>query len=926
MTELRSETHGDEARARSGGARDRVHPYDDLLDRVERPSRYVGGEYRARTAEVGPDPLHVVLGFPDAYEIGMSHQGLAILLALLDADPSVRSDRVFSPWPDMEAALRAAGRPLLTLDARIPLRDVDVLGLSLQYELTATNVLSLLDLGGVPLRSADRGERDPIVLGGGPIALHAEPIAPFFDLFLLGEAEDVLLPLLHDIRRLRRDGVTRGALLDHVARTHPGIYVPSRHTRTPDPQTGAWVPQPALDGGGTWPVPRNIADLSRHPFPTDGPVPTAEAVFDRVTVEVARGCQQGCRFCQAGMIYRPVRERPPAEVAQAVLGGVRSGGYEETSLSSLSTADYRGLETLVPALMNALDPRRVAVSVSSLRAYGLSDALLDEIVRVRKTGLTLAPEAGSERLRRVINKNVTEEQLVDAVCRAAARGWRRVKLYFMIGLPTETDDDVREIAALAARVRNAPQKAGGRRVDVTVSVSNHVPKPHGPFQWEGMDPPGELRRKQALLRDETRRLRLQLKVHDVAMSHLEGALARGDARLADVIEHAWRGGARFDGWDERFDGALWDEAFAATGVDPDRYLAPQPEDAGLPWDYADPGVRRSFLRAERRRAREERVTLACGAHDLDGAGAQDGRTPRCHGCGAPCDLAAPGPDPCALGADLDAVMATIALPPGAVTMGGDASIERWRLGYEKRGVARTLGHLDLQRHLVRTLRRAGVVLAYSKGFHPHPQIVFPPPLPVGAEGIAELVDVLVAAPASGDGEPDPGAVVAALNAVAIDGVSFASLERLPAQAPKVSRAVGVADHVLRVDRATTAEALGVAPESVEAALEGRLAAWSEGDGPLPVPTIRKGVHRQVDVRPALVLAGDPALVAPHRDVIAPGPGDALVGLRLSLHGDGAGVRPEEILAVVVPGVPVRRRYRVGLHEAVAVPENAGTEP
>ena len=525
-----------------------------------------------------------------------------------------------------------------------------MLGISLQYELTFTNVLTLLDLGGIPLRSIDRAPDATLVLVGGSVASHPEPIAPFFDAAFIGEAEELLGPLVlawADLRREIRAGTrTREDALAELASRFP-VYVPSLYATEVDEATGMTVVGAPLDPRAPARVSRAmVPDLDRYPFPSDAPVPYAEAVFERASVEIARGCTEGCRFCQAGMIYRPVRERSPQSIADSLLGGVDRAGYEETGLTCLSTADFSSITPLVKHLAGELRKRGVSMSVASLRAYGLNEDLLDELALTRISGLTFAPEAGTQRMRDVVNKNITEAHVEESARRVFSRGWHRLKLYFMIGLPTEDDSDVRGIVETGQRMLQVGRGIlRGKRPEVTVSVSSHVPKPHTPLQWCAQDLEPEIRRKQAVLRATVREQGLRLKHHHSGISFVEGILARGDRRLADVIETVWKSGARFDGWDEVFEIDRWVDALAAHGVDVTAYLATRPVSARLPWDHIDVGLEDGFLLGEYRKALKHRASPPCGKvagmliHHTNLADAEpDRRKLVCYDCGVACDL------------------------------------------------------------------------------------------------------------------------------------------------------------------------------------------------------------------------------------------------------------------------------------------------
>lgn len=595
----------------------RVEP---LLSRVERPARYIDSEWGARR-DIGAS-YRAALLYPDTYELGMANQAIAILYERLNAIPDVAAERCYVPWEDMAAEMRAAAIPLFTLETVTPVRDCDLVGITLPYELTYTNVLEALDLAGIPLRAQGRAEDDPIVVGGGPCAYNPEPVAPFFDAILIGEGEEAVADIVLAHRDAKREGVPRAEVLRRLAAV-PGVYVPSLY----EPQIaedGAFLGMRALEGAPETVVKRAVESLDAQPVVSCPVVPFMDVVHDRATVEVLRGCTRGCRFCQAGMIYRPVRERSADSVVRDVVAGLSCTGYEEVSLTSLSTADHSQIEEILQRLTRRLEGTGVAVSLPSLRVDSFSVRLARLVSSSgRKVGLTFAPEAGTQRLRDVINKNVREEDLIETVRTAFEAGWRRVKLYFMIGLPTETDDDIRGIGRLVnevvrvAREVTPPAERGGLKIGV--SVSTFVPKSHTPFQWDGQIALEEVQRRQSVLRDSTPRRLVDLSWHDPEVSFLEGVMARGGRGIADVVEAAWRNGCVFDAWTERFDLRRWLDAFEQVGVDPTTVAnRERAEDETLPWDHLSCGVSRTYLRRERARAIAGTPTPDCSFEGCTG--------------------------------------------------------------------------------------------------------------------------------------------------------------------------------------------------------------------------------------------------------------------------------------------------------------------
>ena len=596
-----------------------------ILPRVQKPARYVGGEYNAVIKDKGTVDTRIAFCFPDTYEIGMSNLGMRILYGVMNQMDGVWCERVFAPWGDMEEEMRKADMPLFALESGDPITNFDIVAFSVGYEMAFTAILNMLDLAKIPLRSAQRDGLTPLVIAGGTAMYNAEPIADFIDLVSLGEGEDITVELVELHRKARREGWSKAEFLRAAAQLD-GIYVPSLYDISyhDDGTVSAITPR---DGAPAVVTKRIVHDMNKAYFPVNTIVPSTEIVQDRVMLELFRGCIRGCRFCQAGYVYRPVRNRSRDLCAQYCLDSCNDSGYQEVTLSSLSTSDYPPLTELCDQLEPFCESRHVNLSLPSLRADNFSMALMERLQKGRKTGLTFAPEAGTQRLRDAINKNLTEEEILRTVKEAFGAGWTAVKLYFMNGLPTETDEDIVGIARLGQEIvdcyyRN-PDKPKGKGISVSVSVSCFVPKPFTPFQWEPQDTAEELRRKQRLLRESVTTRKISLNWHDADVSFLEAVLARGDRRLGRVLERVWRSGGRLDAWSEHLSVQRWLDAFAACDLDPAFYAnRRRPFDEVLPWDHLDFGVTKDFLIRENRRAWESTTTPNCRE--------------ACSACGAAC--------------------------------------------------------------------------------------------------------------------------------------------------------------------------------------------------------------------------------------------------------------------------------------------------
>jgi radical SAM family uncharacterized protein/radical SAM-linked protein len=713
----------------------------ELLTFIEKPSRYLGSEINSIRKNPDQVKLRMLLAFPDLYEIGTSHFGIQILYHLLNRLPDVAAERAFAPALDMEAHLRRKGKALFSLESHTPLNQFDIIGFSLLYELNYTNILTMLELSGIPWLAAERDSRHPFVIAGGPCTCNPEPVAEFFDAMVVGDGEAVVMELVNAWLAWKQSGAARRQDLLERWCAIEGVYVPAFFEARYD-DSGFQTLVPRINNYTT--IRRAIAaDLDAAPFPDRPVIPFGKPVHDRLRIEVSRGCTRGCRFCQAGMLYRPVRERSPEKVFDLAARALTATGYEDLSLLSLSTGDYGCIVPLMQRLMGRYASERVAISLPSLRAGTLSPELMELIRRVRKTGFTIAPEAGSQRLRDVINKNIREEEIIETVRGAFQMGWQLVKLYFMLGLPTENEGDLNALVDLVHRLRKL-KGAAGRRGRINVSMATFIPKPHTPFQWANQLSLAESHERLRWIQERLKAAGLEFKWQNPEMSLLEGVWARGDRRLGTVLRAAHRRGCRFDGWGDQLKFGKWMEAFSETGVNPEFFLTRKRDVfEPLPWDHIDILVKKEFLRAEWEKALGEGLTADCRFDD-------------CNACGV-CDFTAIAPR-----------VHTQMVPKAGAIANSDglrtADYRKLQVSYAKIGPARFFGHLELVNIFLRALRRAGIPLKFSEGFHPKPKVAFGNPLPTGMESEDERMVLNVAS------EVTPDAVLRGLNAELPEGL------------------------------------------------------------------------------------------------------------------------------------------------------------
>ena len=679
---------------------------------IERPTRYTGGEFNSITKDFDATPCRVLLSLPDVYEVGMSNLGLAILYSILNRREDTLCERAYAVWTDAEAVMRAENIELFALESKRPARAFDFWGFSLQYEMIYTNVLNMLDLAKIPLHTSERVD-EPFIIGGGPCVYNVEPVADFFDFFIIGEAEEVFGEVIDEFKIWKDSGKHGGrrGFLKRLLKVS-GIYVPSFYE--PLYSGEKFLGMKISENAPRKILKRVVKDFDATPSVENPIVPFMEIVHDRAMLELFRGCSRGCRFCQAGMTYRPVRERKVDTLKNLARRLIDSSGWDEISLTSLSSADYSCLSRLIDDLQADFRNERVSFSLPSLRIDSFSIELAEKVQTVRKSGLTFAPEAGTQRLRDVINKNVTEENLLEACSAAFERGWRAVKLYFMMGLPTETDEDIAGIADLAKKV------AGLKRgVKVTLSVSCFVPKAWTPFQWFGQISLEEFKRRQNLLKDLIHDKNITYNYHDAQLSVLEGALARGDRRLAKVIETAWKLGAKFDGWSDLFKPEVWTAAFAACEVNPEDYRRERDFFEALAWEHTSPGVDKNFLLTEWEKSQAEITTRDC-------------RRTSCTGCGVCMNLGAKVVD-----------FAEEKLPPPENNSPfpiPNSQLTKYRGQIRKGAQVAMLSHLDYMNLFMRALLRSKLPAAWSEGFNPHLKVSFATALAVGVTSDCEYVD------------------------------------------------------------------------------------------------------------------------------------------------------------------------------------------
>lgn len=749
-----------------------IDKWDEVLRHVQKPGRYIGGEWNEIKKDLRSVKTKVALAFPDLYEVGMSYLGQKILYHILNANDSILAERVFAPWIDCEKELRKRTMTLCSLENKIPICAFDIIGFSLLYELNYSNILTILDTGKIPFLSSDRCLKYPLVIAGGPAVFNPEPLADLFDAFLIGDGEEAFLEIIKIFEEFKGKIKKKRQLLYELSGIK-GVYVPSLYK--PYRPAGSFLQAVKPEGNAPSLIKKRcFFPLTKDSFPEKIVVPNIKVIFERVAVEAVRGCPQNCRFCQARTLYFPARVKEPGNVYKKVLESLRNTGYEDASLSALSIGDYPYLEEVMKCLMEKLEENKISLSLSSLRPEKLTSEVVENILKVRKTGFTIVPEAGTERLRRVINKHLKDSDIWKAAENAFSHGWEKIKLYFMVGLPTEKEEDldgivntVKEIIRIGYRIMKRPPK-------INLSVASFIPKSHTSFQWLGMENEKDLLTKHRFIKSELKKYSfVKFKEHPLKNAILEAVFSRGDRRLTQVLIKAWKEGARFDGWNEQFDILAWERAFESEGLDFSCYLSKIELDIDLPWDHIDAGINKSHLAKELKNAMDEKNTPVC-------------QKIQCIECGG-----------CSIGLlkekSFDRKIQTY--EPSILYYGKKSEREiRYRLKYSKEEKARYLSHGDVNNVIKRSFRRALVPVKFTKGFHPKMVLVFAPALPLGMAGKNEILEFRSAYEFSED------EFVLHVNAFFPSGFKVIDLEKIELNRPSLNDEIEYLEYSLEISQ------------------------------------------------------------------------------------------------------------------------------